>query len=43
MKLPDLIGEHTGLYRMAAAALAAGILVVLFILTEPVDLRRHNA
>ncbi len=43
MKLPDLIGEHTGLYRMAAAALAAGVLVVLFILTEPVDLRRHNA
>ena len=43
MKLPEFSGEHTGLYRMAAAALAAGILVVLFILTEPVDLRRHNA
>ena len=43
MKLPDLIGEHTVLYRMVAAALAAGILVVLFVLTEPVDLRRHNA
>jgi diguanylate cyclase (GGDEF)-like protein/PAS domain S-box-containing protein len=35
-------GEHADLYRMAAAALAAGILVVLFVLTQPVDLRRHN-
>jgi diguanylate cyclase (GGDEF)-like protein/PAS domain S-box-containing protein len=43
MKLPDFIGENADLYRMAAAALAAGVLVVLFIFTEPVDLRRHNA
>jgi diguanylate cyclase (GGDEF)-like protein/PAS domain S-box-containing protein len=28
---------------MVAAALAAGVLVVLFILSEPIDLRRHNA
>src|ERR1017187_3136950 len=44
MKIPaDLTGEHADLYRMVAAALAAGVLVVLFILSEPVDLRRHNA
>ena len=46
MKLPEPsimhTGEHADLYRMAGAALAAGILVVLFVLTEPVDLRRHN-
>ena len=43
MKLPDFIGEHADLYRMTAAALAAGVLVVLFIFTEPVNLRHHNA
>jgi diguanylate cyclase (GGDEF)-like protein/PAS domain S-box-containing protein len=42
MKLPDLINENADLYRMVTAALAAGVLVVLFVLTEPVDLRRHN-
>ena len=35
-------GEHADLYRMGAAAVAAGLLVVLFALTQPVDLRRHN-
>jgi diguanylate cyclase (GGDEF)-like protein/PAS domain S-box-containing protein len=43
MRLPDFIADHADLYRMAAAALVAGMLVVLFVLTEPVDLRRHNA
>ena len=43
MKLSDCISEHADLYRMVAAGVAAGFLVVLFILTEPVDLRRHNA
>jgi len=44
MKLRDLISErHAGLSRMLAAALAACVLVVLFVLTEPVDLHRHNA
>jgi len=36
------IGEHVDLYRMAAAAVAAGLLVLLFVFTQPVDLRRHN-
>lgn len=43
MKSANPINEHADLYRMVVAALAAGILVVLFVLTEPVDLRRHNA
>ncbi len=43
MKLHDSIYDQTDLYRMTAAALAAGVLVVLFFFTEPVDLRRHNA
>jgi diguanylate cyclase (GGDEF)-like protein/PAS domain S-box-containing protein len=43
MKTANPSSEHADLYRMAAAALAAGILVVLFVLTKPVDLRRHNA
>jgi diguanylate cyclase (GGDEF)-like protein/PAS domain S-box-containing protein len=36
------VREHAELYRMAAGAVAAGLLVVLFVLTQPVDLRRHN-
>ena len=43
MKPANPLNEHADLYRVAAAALAAGVLVVLFFLTEPVDLRRHNA
>jgi len=34
--------QHADLLRITAAALAAGLLVVLFMLTQPVDLRRHN-
>ncbi|MFH0934421.1 MAG: diguanylate cyclase, partial [Pseudomonadota bacterium] len=43
MRLRDSIGEHADMYRLAAAALAAGTLVILFFITGPVDLRRHNA
>jgi diguanylate cyclase (GGDEF)-like protein/PAS domain S-box-containing protein len=42
MRLRDSISDHADLYRMSAAVLAAGFLVALFIITEPVDLRRHN-
>ena len=35
-------GEHADLYRIAAAVAAAVVLVVLFVVTQPVDLRRHN-
>jgi len=35
-------GEHADLYRIAAAVAAAVFLVVVFALTQPVDLRRHN-
>ena len=34
--------EHTDLYRIAAAIAAAVFLVILFVVTQPVDLRRHN-
>lgn len=43
MRLRDSIGEFAVMYRLAAAALAAAILVILFFVTGPVDLRRHNA
>lgn len=36
-------GRHADLYRIAAAIAAAGALVALFVLTQPVDLVRHNA
>jgi len=36
------LGEHADLYRMRAATAAAGLLVLLFAFTQPVDLRRHN-
>lgn len=42
MKLAGFAGDHADLYRMIVAALAAGILVILFIFTKPVDLGRHN-
>lgn len=35
-------GNHADLYRMAAAVAAAVFLVVLYMFTQPVDLRRHN-
>ena len=35
-------GENTDLYRIAAAVAAAVLLVVIFVFTQPVDLRRHN-
>ena len=34
--------EHADMYRIAAAVAAAVFLVVVFALTQPVDLRRHN-
>jgi diguanylate cyclase (GGDEF)-like protein/PAS domain S-box-containing protein len=36
------LGEHADLYRVGAAAGAACILVVLFVLTQPIELRRNN-
>ncbi len=42
MKLLGFVGDHADLYRMIVAALAAGILVILFVFTKPVDLHRHN-
>jgi hypothetical protein len=36
-------GRHADLYRIAAAIAAAAALVALFVLTQPVDLARHNA
>lgn len=36
-------GRHADLYRIAAAIATAGVLVALFVLTQPVDLARHNA
>jgi diguanylate cyclase (GGDEF)-like protein/PAS domain S-box-containing protein len=36
------IGEHADLYRLGTAVFAAGLVVVLFVATQPVDLRRHN-
>ena len=35
-------GRHADLYRIAGAIAAAGLLVGLFVLTQPVDLARHN-
>ncbi|MBI5437274.1 MAG: EAL domain-containing protein [Nitrosomonadales bacterium] len=35
-------GEHADLYRIAAAVAAAVLLVVVFVVTQPVDLHRHN-
>ena len=35
-------GRHADLHRIAAAIAAAGLLVGLFVLTQPVDLARHN-
>lgn len=42
MKLFKRAGEYADLYRIAAAVAAAAFLVVVFVLTQPVDLRRHN-
>jgi diguanylate cyclase (GGDEF)-like protein/PAS domain S-box-containing protein len=36
-------GRHADLYRIAAAIATAAVLVALFVLTQPVDLARHNA
>ena len=33
---------YTDLYRIAAAVAAAALLVTLFVVTQPVDLHRHN-
>lgn len=42
MKLFMRGGEHADLYRIAVAVAAAVLLVIVFVLTQPVDLRRHN-
>lgn len=42
MKLFMRWREHADLYRIAAAIAAAVFLVILFVITQPVDLRRHN-
>ena len=36
-------GRHADLYRIAGAIATAAVLVALFVLTQPVDLARHNA
>jgi diguanylate cyclase (GGDEF)-like protein/PAS domain S-box-containing protein len=36
-------GRHADLYRIAAAIATAAVLVALFVLTQPVELARHNA
>lgn len=36
-------GRHADLYRIAAAIGTAAVLVAFFVLTQPVDLARHNA
>lgn len=35
-------GQYADLYRMAVAVAAAMFLVFLFVVTQPIDLRRHN-
>ncbi len=42
MKLFTRWKEHADLYRSAAAIAVAVFLVILFVITQPVDLRRHN-
>ncbi|HTZ00673.1 MAG TPA: DAHL domain-containing protein, partial [Rhodocyclaceae bacterium] len=41
-RLRSHVAAHADIYRMGAAAAAAALLVALFILTQPVELRRHN-
>ena len=41
-KISTLFAKQANLFRIAAAAVAAVLLVVLFVFTQPVDLRRHN-
>ena len=41
-RLRGRISDHADLFRIGVVAAAAGLLVVLFVVTQPVDLRRHN-
>jgi len=42
MKWINKLGEQADLYRMGAATFTAITLVILFMLTQPIDLRSHN-
>lgn len=42
MKSFKRLNQHADLYRIAAAVAAAALLVALFVVTQPVNLHRHN-
>ncbi|MBY0577218.1 MAG: EAL domain-containing protein [Gallionellaceae bacterium] len=42
MKSFKRLNQHADLYRIAAAVAAAALLVALFVITQPVNLHRHN-